>query len=200
MEPIMNKFSLLVLILFCTGTAFAQPDDFRPDRDQHGPHSRPLRPSRMASDEDMPPPPPPPGRDIQEQHRLVHQLIKSVRDEKDETRRAELIEQLRDQLGKAIDQRNGFYVVRIQQMEDELARRTAIVQEQLAGLRERMEKAQASRDEDIESELQHILDGHPWPPPPPEGFHPPGKGRRFDDGDTPGPGFHKGPPHHKTRP
>jgi hypothetical protein len=176
--------SLLALALAGTA-ALAQNDD-----PGYGMGQRPrkaMRAERAERNRPGGPISPEMRAEIRAQHQAIRELGRAARNETDEAKKAELVQELRDKLADVAD--------RIQQHQET---RLAQAEEHLAELKERIEYARDHRDELIEEHLQNILAGkRPAraeafdrfpnakggrgmpPPPPPEG------GPEFDEG----PGF-----------
>ena len=114
--------------------------------------------------------------ELRAEHHAIRGLATAARNETDETRKAELVDQLRVKLGEVADRVQAHQETRLAQAE-----------EQLATLKERIDYARENRDELIEEQLERILsgerpmrpgafrdfpyakEGYPPPPPPPFG-------------------------------
>ena len=91
---------------------------------------------------------------MRDDHKAIRDLGEAARAETDETKKAELVSQLRAKLGDVAD--------RMQTFQDQ---RLAQAEQQLASLKERIEYSKANRDKMIDEQVQRILAGeHPGRP------------------------------------
>ncbi|HPC58737.1 MAG TPA: hypothetical protein PK689_07045, partial [Kiritimatiellia bacterium] len=152
----MNKtLTLIAIAALAAGTASAQRGGGNPaDCDGTGPG--PMAGKAMRGPENRGP-----GRDarggpvsdemraeMRAEHQAIRDLVGAARVETDETRKAELVEQIRAKLGAVAD--------RMQAHQEE---RLAQAEERFTALKERIEDARERRDEIIEDQIQRLLAG-----------------------------------------
>ena len=130
-------------------------------------------------------------RDMRAAHQAIRDLAQAARTETNETKKTEIVSQLRAKLVESAD--------RMQAHQEE---RLAQAEQQLATLRERIQYAKDHRDELVDEQIEHLLSGSPMPRPDPFDKFPYGKGGRRGpggDGMPPPEGFEGGrpppPPH-----
>ncbi|HRX07284.1 MAG TPA: hypothetical protein P5306_09400 [Kiritimatiellia bacterium] len=149
----MNKtLTLIAIAALAAGTASAQHGGPPPGCDGTGP----MAGKAMRGPEDRGP-----GREMRggpvsdemraemrAEHQAIRDLVGAARVETDETRKAELVEQIRAKLGAVAD--------RMQAHQEE---RLAQAEERFTALKERIEDARERRDEIIEDQIQRLLAG-----------------------------------------
>lgn len=131
-------------------------------------------------------PPGPMSPEMMEQMRMEHRAIRALGDaaraETNETRKAELVGQLRDKLNEIAD--------RMQKHQEE---RLAHAEARLAAIKERLEAARANREQWIEEQIRRILSGERPPLPPVFKQFPFAKGSLEEKGDEGRPEWRQGP-------
>ncbi|HOU20914.1 MAG: hypothetical protein KBC66_08570 [Kiritimatiellae bacterium] len=162
----MKCTTLMIVAALAAGAVFAQEDvsesyPLPPARPgmcgMTSPHGGAKQATRGDRDRSGGPMSPEMKEQMRAEHRAIRQLGAAARAETDETKKAELVEQLRAKLGEAAD--------RMQAHQEE---RLAQAEERLAGLKERVADGQANRDARIEEQIQRILSGER--PPVPDAF------------------------------
>lgn len=144
----------LLALALAAGAAFAKDQDRGHGKNRRDNPGRPEMagkgPMAMRGDPDRPGGPMSPEMldQMRAEHRAIRALGEAARLETDETKKAQLVSQLRDKLASAAD------LVQAHQ-----ENRLAQAEERLVELRERIEYAKTHRDELVEEHLQRILSG-----------------------------------------
>lgn len=166
-----NTWKWIPALALALAAATAQAQQDWPDGEPGGAPPPPSARHAMQPDGAGGPPPPPHGMrdggpdrkgptpEQRAEFEAFRNLCKSVREETDEAKKAELVEELRAKLGKMADEQCAMQKERLADAEKRIAEQKARLDAQVEELRGRIEDEEAHRSEWIEEQVQCILSG-----------------------------------------